>query len=115
GEGHAPVDAQRFEDAVTGEQPMVEWRDPRVGFVDEGAVDPHHRHDEATSSSRRALSSVSSHSPCGVESQVMPPPVPKWMRPSANQKLRMPTLSSPRRRSASTHPMAPQYGPRDAG
>ena len=57
------------------------------------AVDPHHWADqpwgdapttsgwlEATSRSRRAFSSVSAHSPAGVESQVMPPPVPKCRR-----------------------------------
>ena len=33
------------------------------------------------------MSSVSFHSPAGVESHVMPPPVPKWIWPSANQNV----------------------------
>ena len=38
-----------------------------------------HRHDpDATRRRWRAFSSVSAHSPSGSESQVMPPPVPKW-------------------------------------
>src|SRR5207247_2350085 len=50
---------------------------------------------DATRTSLRALSSVSCHSPSGVDPHVMPPPVPKWIAPSSNQNVRMATLSSP--------------------
>src|SRR5207237_6175058 len=58
----------------------------------------------ATSRSRRALSSVSAHSPCGVESPVTPAPGHRWSRPSSVQKVRMATLRSAVRRAASTQP-----------
>ena len=63
---------------------------------------------EATRSRLAAFSSVSAHSPAGSESQVMPPPVPRCRLPSATQKVRIATLSSPSSRSASTQPTAPQ-------
>ena len=79
------------------------------------AVQPqHHRigHDltipRATRSRLRALSSVSCHSPSGSESMVMPPPVPRCSHPSSIQNVRIATFRSPRRRSASTQPTAPQ-------
>ena len=45
----------------------------------------------------------------------MPPPVPRCRWSSAIQNVRMATLRSPARRSASTQPIAPQYTPRSTG
>src|SRR5581483_3732788 len=128
-----PVDPQRLEDAVAGEQPVVERRDAGLVLADEGAVDPH---DEptgtargfggvggrghagtpiparsgapASASSRAALSSVSRHSAAGSESTVMPPPTPRCVCPPTISKVRMATLSSSAERAGSNHPTAPQ-------
>src|SRR5262249_46649901 len=62
----------------------------------------------ARATSRRAFSTVSSHSPSGSEPQVMPAPVPNQTRPRSSQKVRMPTARQARPRSASTQPTAPQ-------
>ena len=122
--GVAVDDLQRLEHAVADGEPVVERRDRGRRRRRAAAVDPddrgRSRHSlprgsplrDRRDASRRAFSSVSSHSPAGVESQVMPPPVPKWSWPSSNQNVRMATLSSPSPRSASTQPTAPQYTPR---
>ena len=117
----APHDLQRLEHAVADGEPVVERRDvastrgrrSAPSIHDRARVDRHAAHgvdagEADRRSSRRAFSSVSAHSPAGVESQVMPPPVPKCSWPSSIQNVRMATLSSPCRRSASTQPTAPQ-------
>ena len=63
------------------------------------------------------MSSVSAHSPSGSLPHVIPAPVPNRRTSSAHQNVRMPTASSartPPSAPTSTHPTAPQYGPRGA-
>ena len=130
GEGGAPHDLEGLEHAVAHGEPVVEGRDRRGALVDQLAVDGHDRparfsHRVLASHADRAsrgqpqqaaaLSSVSAHSPDGVESQVTAPPVPKWIWPSSSQNVRMATFRSPWPRSASTQPTAPQYTPRSTG
>ena len=61
---------------------------------------------DANATSRRALSSVSSHSRAGSLPHVIPAPVPKRSTPSAHQNVRIPTASTAS--SPSTQPIAPQ-------
>src|SRR5690606_18407749 len=119
----------RLEDAVAHGQSVVEDGDAGGLGVLQPAVEPDLHSGipsltsyvpDATASSRDAFSSVSRHSRSGSDPQVIPAPVPNRSTapPSASrsiQKVRMPTASSPVPRSASTHPMPPQYGPRGAG
>src|SRR4051812_24346338 len=99
GERLAAVGPQALEHAIAHGQAVIERVNCRIGVVDEIPVEPDHRtaanSAEATDSNLRALSSVSAHSPAGSESQVMPPPVPRWTSPSSNQNVRMATLRSP--------------------
>src|SRR5207248_3981485 len=130
----APVDPQRLEHAVAGQEAVVEGRDAGLVFRHQGAVDPHDegagparefgalRHDHAgtpirppagagapaTASRRAALSSVSRHSAAGSESTVMPPPAPRWVRPATIWNVRMATLRSRAPRPGSIQPTAPQ-------
>ena len=113
GEGPAVDRLERLEDAVADGEAVVEDRDGRVGARPRAT-----RSATPCSAMRpiltrrgggwRALSSVSAHSSSGSLSHVMPPPVPRWSWPSSTQNVRMATLRSPCRRSASTQPTAPQ-------
>ena len=111
-------DMYYFEDAVADGHAVVVEPDGGVGGGEQSVTHPdlgrgHARAGPDASRRRlRAFSSVSAHSPSGVESQVMPPPVPKFSSSSSIQNVRIATLRSPTRRSASTQPMAPQYTPR---
>src|SRR5205085_12087449 len=110
-------DDHRLEHAVADGEAVVQRGDHSGVVVEDLAVEPDHATSapDATCSSRRAFSSVSSHSPSGSESQVIAPPVPRCTSPSSNQNVRMATFRSAVPRSASTQPMAPQYGPRGTG
>src|SRR6476661_2497697 len=105
-EGPAAVDARRLERRTPAEKTLVVGEDDRLVRVDDTASRNCERDQQARDassagtvepiavSSGAAFVHDSSISSSGSESQTMPPPTQRWMRPSATAKVRIVSASS---------------------
>src|SRR5688572_21120234 len=103
-ERRAVIDADRLERAAAAHQRLVVGEEHGLGRIDDAAAAHSHREEtqRATAStgapiaasSGRAFVHDSSISASGSESQTIPPPTQRWIRPSATANVRIVSASS---------------------